>query len=724
VGAPLPGVIGGRRGHDDDRMVGLLEQCVCNAAQRGIEAAEPARADDDLVGLLAAYRGAQNLSAARRSLTLKTGVARHIDGGYAGYLVTGARNAAVVGLVLTAGLISEASAQVPPLPPLPVVPPAEPSPPGSPPSQERPPGPGPGTGDVVSYRGNPQRTESSNDDSVFGPLARLWTRNLNGPASQPLIVEGRVVVNVTIPESRGSGSEVVALDPATGKELWRQPIPGKSSTAPIAIDGDRVISANADGAVRAFALSDGRPLWTTEVRSGGAVVYFVMPPVALKGTIFLLGGAAGGPRAVYALDTNSGAVRWSQRVLVDYQSGMPALDDERVLVSDTCGRAEALRQSDGASLWSREPRGTCTYSTAGIVHDGQLFTGGPQAWVYDIATGADRGRLQGGPLDGVVSGLGLRLRMTSPPGIGDRTTISAVDLATGRARWAYKKQGTYEPVLRPIGVGETVFAITATGLLVGLDRRTGALRSSIPMSSGESLTVAGGFPGMSAGHGLLVATAGSVLQAYAPVLRPSGGGIDMAATAFDLTVGKRVGLVGGLGARLRSRGPRRVELEADRYPFGSYARIARTRTFPDGTAYFTDRPTRNTRYRVRLPRATASPPLSIYAYPRSNFAYRPGRTRLGLRVSLSAGPDFRVGGRRLVVYLLRHKSHNHPRLGSGRLIQTGRGRARAVMSFPYPRRVSRKDGTIWCVKGLRGYGRPDDPFSRRCGAPVVRYGEG
>ena len=50
-GGPLTGVVRGRGRHDDDGVVGLMQQGVRHAAQRTAEAPQAAGADDDLVGL-------------------------------------------------------------------------------------------------------------------------------------------------------------------------------------------------------------------------------------------------------------------------------------------------------------------------------------------------------------------------------------------------------------------------------------------------------------------------------------------------------------------------------------------------------------------------------------------------------------------------------------------------------------------------------------------------
>ena len=610
-----------------------------------------------------------------------------------------------------------ASAQLPQLPPLPGVPPTGGNPPGSggsQPSQERPATPGPGRGDVVSYRGNPQQTESYADDSVFGPLERLWTVDFGAPPSQPLIAEGRVIVNVPSRGMSGYGSLVVALDPATGKEIWRQPTPGTYYSAHIAIDGGRVVSANHDGVVRAFALADGRPLWTRQLGGeNGGTAGVGNAPVARGGTAFVLTYTSVADQGkMFALAMDTGAVRWTRDIERIDGDAMPALDDRRVFVSDECGNAIALWQADGVPIWQRERTRSCTSGAATFVHDGRLWTNSQGGWIYDTVTGQDRGVRPGGAPDALARDLGVEQ-------LSD-WTVKATDLASGATRWDAREGGSYQFALRPIVAGETVFATTGKGDLAGLDRATGGLRSLTRLKSESYSSVGGILPGMSVGRGVLVAPAGTLLHAYAPVLRPSGSGLDMAASSFDVLHRELTSIVGGLGSQLRAGGPRDVVLEADPYPYGKYATAVRGKSFADGAAWFEARPERNTRYRVRIPGGPASAPITIYTYLRSKFKYRRLRRSVELRASLRGASDFRAGGRTAYVYLLRHKKSRHPRIAAGRLVQTGRGRARLVARFPYLRNSGSKDSVVFCIRGLRSYGRPDDPFNRRCGAASIK----
>jgi outer membrane protein assembly factor BamB len=70
----------------------------------------------------------------------------------------------------------------------------------------------------VAYQLNTPHTGATSDAvSTTGP-ARLWTRNLGGGISYPLIAGGTVYVTVANPNSYGT--KLYALNAATGATVW------------------------------------------------------------------------------------------------------------------------------------------------------------------------------------------------------------------------------------------------------------------------------------------------------------------------------------------------------------------------------------------------------------------------------------------------------------------------------------------------------------------------
>lgn len=629
--------------------------------------------------------------------------------------------AAACALLVAAVAAAPAPAQLPELPSLPGLPPPGNEPP--PPPLEVPPAAGAGGsfGDVVSYRMNPQHTGATRDDSVFGPLRKLWSvRYPDGrPASQPLIVPGRVIVNLANSDStQAYGSHVIAYDPRTGRRAWMRNTPGTYFSSHIAIDGGRLVSVNYDGIARAFAVRDGRPLWNYRA---GRFAFVDAPPVAAGGTAYFTSEYGSAYQLMlYAVNMSTGQLRWKRELPIDAYGAFPALDRQRVYVANSCGDAAAVRRSDGEVVWSRLPEPECTYG-GGMVLGGRLYTPGPEGTrgegaVYDAATGAPRGRLPGGAPDAAAGGTGFDTWRHG--------AIRALSLANGRTRWKLREQPPYDdPPLPPILVGATAFATSTHGRLLGLDAVSGARFSAADHPYELEEPVGGPEPGMSAGHGVLVATGGARLTAYAPLLRPPPRGTDVAASTYDLVWHRPLTAWGGLGGALRhAHAVRPVRLETDPYPYNRFHTAGRRTTRRDGVAVFKPVLERNTRLRLRAAGARgAARVATVYVYPRLRERIRArSHRRVELRVYMRAGPSFRVGGHRMIVYYHRRGHERAFRVATTTVEQTGRGKARAKAVFRIPSHATRHDGVIWCVKDTPAWGRPDRP-GRRCGANRVDW---
>jgi outer membrane protein assembly factor BamB len=610
-------------------------------------------------------------------------------------------------LVAALSMPAAAHAQVPAIPPVPGVPPGGGS--GGEPQHQTPPpppptGPGAAAGEVVSYRGNPSHTGSASAEAVAGPLERLWTRTFKGPVNQPLIVDGKVIVNVANSDGTGYGSHVLALDRLTGRTVWNHSTPGTYFSAPIAANSGRVMSVSTDGVVRAFDVASGALAWTVTLPDH---TFVDVPPVAAAGTLFIH-GTPGSGSTLYALSVADGATRWKVSTSLS-PFIWPVLDSERVLLADYCGDARAFAQSNGATVWSRN-RGNCNGSGPTLVADGRLFTQpGGQGYTYDAATGADKPRLPGAA-PGAVAG-----------GVGYRANFKAVSLDDGHPLWRFKAgRGVRGSSLEPFVVGPTVYVV-ADEKLVGLDRMTGELLSVVKLPYGLHSSVGGIEPGISAGAGVLVATGGLKLSGYRSVLRPRPDGIDIAASGFDVVSGQRPTVVGGLGSQLRAAA-RRARLSADVHPFRRYSKGVSLRVLADGTAWGRVRVRRNTRLRVSA-RGRHSRKITIYAYPRTHsHVRRTSPTRGLLTVTMRADRRFRVGGRALVFYFGHARKHRYELLGRGRMTQVGRGRAHGAVRFRLLPHVGRHDTIAFCVRGLPrlGYGR-NDGFQRRCGRRRISF---
>lgn len=170
-------------------------------------------------------------------------------------------------------------------------------------------------GDLASTRA---ARGSSIDSGNVASLRPAWRYRLPGPAvfsglhaSTPLAVDGRVYVQTL-------RSDVAALDLESGRQLWLRRF-GAPNTGPNGI-------AYADGAIvgatdtRAFSISagTGRDRWLRVLVNRFEQFVDVAPVVS--GDLVLtstVGYAPGGKGALYALDRETGTVRWKAVTVVD-----------------------------------------------------------------------------------------------------------------------------------------------------------------------------------------------------------------------------------------------------------------------------------------------------------------------------------------------------------------------------------------------------------------------
>lgn len=242
---------------------------------------------------------------------------------------------------------------------------------------------------------------------------------------------------------------LAAFDVATGKLRWRVELPATESSPLVA--GGLVWIGDWSGAVSAFSVLTGRRRWT--FAADGPVK---SSPALAGGRLY----AATYAGSLYALDPWTGAELW--RASVQRRLGpdgrfyaTPAVAHGRVYIGATDGKVYAYAARTGALLWS--------FSTGGYVYAapavwGSLVLVGSYSgrfYALDAATGAVRwsfaahGRISGGA--SVVGGV------VYVSTLAERTF--ALDAATGRELWSF-----------PDGKYSAAVADAARLYLVGAER--------------------------------------------------------------------------------------------------------------------------------------------------------------------------------------------------------------------------------------------------------------
>ncbi|WP_299670630.1 PQQ-like beta-propeller repeat protein [uncultured Roseobacter sp.] len=268
--------------------------------------------------------------------------------------------------------------------------------------------------------------------------------------------DGRLYVSL------GYGA-LVALDAATGEEIWRQNLEGTGSGRPTAF-GDLVYTTSGDDTGWALRAEDGRVEWQlTASPDVNNVLGGPAPAVADDLAIFAFGSGE-----VQAVFRRGGLRRWDASALgrrfaralgtVDDVTGEPVISGNRVYVGNQSGRIVALNFASGAREWT---------AREGAV--GPVLPAGDSVFV--------------------VSDLGELLRIDA----SDGTRIWGTQLPNfvkDRPRRRAEVFAHHGPIL----AGGRIYVASNDGLLRGFDPESGALVSSteIPGGATTAPVVAGG----------------------------------------------------------------------------------------------------------------------------------------------------------------------------------------------------------------------------------------
>ena len=164
--------------------------------------------------------------------------------------------------------------------------------------------------------------------------------------------EGRLFVVAT-------GGLVLALDPATGGEIWRRPIKAPIRAAATVAEG-RVLVPTADGQLYALDAASGEVLWQHAGLFEQAGILGGASPAVARGIV--IAAYASGEVAALALD--SGRQLWTDTVLRPRRTlaigaiadivGDPVIAGERVVVAGASGEMAAFDLERGLREWTAE----------------------------------------------------------------------------------------------------------------------------------------------------------------------------------------------------------------------------------------------------------------------------------------------------------------------------------------------------------------------------------
>ena len=199
----------------------------------------------------------------------------------------------------------------------------------------------------------------------------LWKKAIvrPGEGGDPAFGGGVSVLGNRVLATTGFGV-AVALDAATGNELWRVVLPTPLRAAP-AVDEGRVFVASQDGQLVALAADSGNQLWDANSTVEPAAVMGPGAPAVGFGTV-----VAGFPSGeLFALRVENGRTLWQDQLsrsgrttALGALSGVaasPVIDRDRVFAISHGGRMVALDLASGQRTWEREFAGVNTPWPAG-----------------------------------------------------------------------------------------------------------------------------------------------------------------------------------------------------------------------------------------------------------------------------------------------------------------------------------------------------------------------
>ncbi len=248
---------------------------------------------------------------------------------------------------------------------------------------------------------------------------------------------------------------VIALDAASGEEIWRQKMSAPLRAAP-AVQGGVVVAIARDNTALAFSAADGAVIWRANGATSGAGILGGASPAISPGGVAILPFGSG---ELVAVRANSGQRMWSD-VLSGGRRGLarssisditsdPVIQGVAVIAGNQSGRLVAIDGRNGRRGWERE-----FGSQSPVWMDGQTL--------YVVSDDAQLRRLSS----------------------QDGATIWATQLAE------YRDPEDREDAIRyggPVLAGGRILLTSSEGLLLSFDPLTGQQVHSVAVSGATGL---------------------------------------------------------------------------------------------------------------------------------------------------------------------------------------------------------------------------------------------
>jgi outer membrane protein assembly factor BamB len=354
---------------------------------------------------------------------------------------------------------------------------------------------------AVAYQLDPAHDGYQSASPITTPLSQAWSTNLGGAISYPLIVNGIVYVTAV---NSGGGTNLYALNQATGATLWSHALGGTYPWSGLAYDAGQVFTVNSNGALTAFDATTGATSWSTTLPGQYS---FSSPPTATNGYVYTGGAGSGG--TLYAVSEATGVVAWTQSV-ENGDNSSPAVDSDGVYVTYACDQDYDFDPRTGAAIWHHA--GPCEGGggKTPVLANGDIFSRDSVSGniVLSAASGGMQGSFNATPAPAVGSGTAYTVTG------GSLTATNSSGLGT--TQWTFTGDGKLDTA--PLLVGNLVFAGSSGGNVYAINASGGTSAWSTTVASGvpapDEQNVSQPLTGLGVGEGTLLVPTGSTLTAF------------------------------------------------------------------------------------------------------------------------------------------------------------------------------------------------------------------
>ena len=251
-----------------------------------------------------------------------------------------------------------------------------------------------GNGELVCFELNGRRKWARNIQDDYGPFAFLWTFG-----SSPTMVGARVYVQVLqrdVPvagrglKDQKNESYLLAVDPDTGKTLWRQIRPSEaraesreafSTPIPFSFNGDQQLLISGADVLTGHDLETGKELWLWGTWNPRRITHWRLVPSPVAGEDIVLACApkndpiyAIRPRGTGVLDDS--AIVWVSRDVREVSSDVPTpafFDGDFFVLSDLRKCLSRVEPRTGKVKWTIQTPGHAKYEASPLAADGKVY---------------------------------------------------------------------------------------------------------------------------------------------------------------------------------------------------------------------------------------------------------------------------------------------------------------------------------------------------------------